>query len=94
MLVLLLEANVVRRHQRQTQFVGQIDQHALGGGLFRPAMPLKLDIEPIAKDTLQFFQRARTSSMIRPVAARRFRRPSCAAGQADQSLGMLKQGCE
>ena len=46
------EARIIGRNQRQAKLVGQIDQHALGGGFFRFAVTLQLDIQPVAEHSL------------------------------------------
>ena len=53
----LAEMHVIGGDQRQLLGIGHVQQRVLGGALFRQAMTLQFDIEPVGESRRQRVQR-------------------------------------
>ena len=82
------EVGLVGGDERQAQLVGERHQLQLDGLRLGEAMPLQLDVEPIAENLREAFDAARRQRHLR-VAKSRVDRPVGAAGQSDQAGRML-----
>ena len=84
------EVRFIGRHQRQIEFISEIDETRLGKLLILGAMALQFDIEPIAEYLHQLFD-ARARHLRLTLDQGFVDRPIGAAGQTDETVGMPAQ---
>ena len=84
------EVRLVGRHQRNATGIGKLDQVRLRDTLSRHAMPLQLDIEPVAEQPLQFLA-ARQRQRALTAADRRVQRPVRSAAERNEAVGLVRQ---
>ena len=87
------EERLVGGDQRQALAIGKIDQHRLGRALLRRAVPLQLDIEAVAEQSVQCVE-PRGGEMALPRRDRAIERPARPAGQRNDALGLALQPFE
>ena len=84
------EITFIGRHQRDALGVGEVDELRLGFDLALFAVPLQLDIEPVAEQGFEQFQ-ARQGQLRLTVFQCPIDRPVRTAGEGDQTVAMLFQ---